>query len=126
MSRLTEALSIKRETKDQIKVGIWGFIGGAIVAMVIGFNWGGWSTSGTTQKLAEEAVLQNQATICVAQVMHGLKNKDKMAEFQKLDSYDRSTFIEKGGWDKMTGQKEASNGVSRACAEGLQPLLSMR
>jgi hypothetical protein len=34
--------------------------------------------------------------------------------------YKRSEFIEKGGWDKMPGQKEADYGVARACADGIE------
>ena len=32
-------------------------------------------------------------------------------------------FIEKGGWDKMPGQKEASYGVRDACVAGLDVLI---
>ena len=38
----------------------------------------------------------------------------------------RPEFIAKGGWDKMPGQKDACVGVSQACAEGLQALVSMK
>ena len=124
--QLKAALSIKPETVANIKSGMWGLIGGAIIAMIVGFNWGGWTTSGTTQKMTEAAVLKSQATICVAQFMSESKNKEKMQELLKVNSYDRPEFIAKGGWDKMPGQKEASTGVSNACAEGLQPVVSMK
>ncbi len=123
MTKFKEALSLTRETKGKIKVGFWGLIGGAIIAMIVGFNWGGWTTSGTTQKMIEEATLKSQVAICVAQTMGA--PKDKMVELQKLQSYERSDYIAKGGWDKMPGQKEAGSGVSQGCAEGLQPLLSL-
>ncbi|MFH1124447.1 MAG: hypothetical protein V1758_12405, partial [Pseudomonadota bacterium] len=59
------------ETPGKIKYGIWGFICGAIcggiIAMIIGFNWGGWTTSSTTATMTEEAVLASKAAICVAQ-----------------------------------------------------------
>ena len=124
--QVKEVLSVKPETVEKIKIGIWGLIGGAAIAMFIGFNLGGWTTSSTTLKISEAAVLKSQAAICVAQVMKETNNKAKMEELQKLSSYDRPDYIAKGGWDKMPGQKEASTGVSNACAEGLQPVLSMK
>ena len=27
---------------EKIKIGLWGAFGGAILTMIIGFNWGGW------------------------------------------------------------------------------------
>ncbi len=126
MGNLRDALSLKPETKAKIKVGIWGLIGGAIIAMVIGFNWGGWETAGATQKLNEAAVLKSHVAICVAQFMEGSRYKEKLAELQKVESWSRADFIAKGGWDKMPGQKEAGSGVSQACAEGLQTVLSMK
>jgi hypothetical protein len=43
--------------------------------------------------------------------------------FWSVSSYTRSTFIEKGGWDKMPGEDTAGFAVARACADGLEVLL---
>jgi hypothetical protein len=126
IKHLKEALSVKPETVGNIKIGIGGLIGGAVIAMVIGFNWGGWTTAGATQKISEAAVLKSQATICVAQFMNEAKNTGRIEELQKLSSYDRPAFIANGGWDKMPGQKEADTGVSYACADGLQTVTAMK
>ena len=32
-------------TAAKVKYGVWGLIGGAIIAMIIGFVWGGWTTT---------------------------------------------------------------------------------
>ncbi len=114
---------MKAETEGKIKYGVWGLICGAVVAMVIGFSWGGWSTSSTTQKMSGEAVLASQAAICVAQFIKQPDSQEKLKEFEKIDSYKRSEFIEKGGWDKMPGQKEASSGVANACITGIEALI---
>ena len=111
---------MKAEMEVKMKFGIGGFICGAIVAMIIGFAWGGWSTSSTTQKKSDAAVLASQAAICVAQF---IKDPSKLKEFEALDSIKRSEFIEKGGWDKMPGQKEASYGVRDACVTGIEILI---
>jgi hypothetical protein len=46
---------MKVEMEGKIKFGVWGLVGGAIVAMVVGFSWGGWSTAGATQKISDNA-----------------------------------------------------------------------
>ena len=58
-------------TAAKVKYGVWGLIGGAIIAMIIGFAWGGWTTSGTTQRRGDEAVLAARAAVCVAQFYEG-------------------------------------------------------
>ena len=114
---------MKPETEGKVKYGVWGLICGAIVAMIIGFAWGGWSTAGTTQTMTEKAVLASQAEICVAQFMQAPNHEENLKAFGELDSWKRAEFIEKGGWDKMPGQKEAGYGVARACAEAPELLV---
>ena len=106
-----------------MKFGVWGLVCGAIVAMIIGFAWGGWVTASTNQKMSDEAVLASQAAICVAQYVKEPNSQEKLKEFEAIESYKRYEFIEKGGWDKMPGQKEASSGVSNACVAGLEVLI---
>ena len=113
---------MKPETAGKIKFGVWGLIAGAVIAMILGFAWGGWTTFKTTQKMSEEAVLASQAAICVAQFMKEPNHKEKLKELGELSSYQRADFIEKGGWNKMPGQETAGYLVSRACADGLELL----
>jgi Ni/Fe-hydrogenase subunit HybB-like protein len=114
---------MKPETAGKIKYGIWGLIVGAVIAMIIGFSWGGWATSSTTKTMTEEAVVASQAAICVAQFMKQPANEEKLKELGEIDSWKRAEFIEKGGWDKMPGQEKADYAVSRACADGLELLI---
>ena len=107
----------------KVTYGFWGFAAGAGVAMTIGFAWGGWTTSGTTLKMSDEAVLTSRAAICVAQFMNSPNHKMKIKEFQGTESYQRSELIEKGGWDKMPGEEKAAWGVSSACVAGIEALI---
>jgi len=116
-------MTVTPETDAKIKFGLWGFISGAGIAMIVGFVWGGWTTSGTTQKMSEEAVLKSRAAICVAQFMNGPNHALKIKEFQGIETYKRSDLIESGGWDKMPGQEKAAYGVSSACVTGLEALI---
>ena len=88
---------MKPENAAKIKYGVWGIICGAIISMIIGFAWGGWSTAATTQKISEEAVLASHAAICVAQFMNEPNHEEKLKELGEVSSYQRSGFIEKGG-----------------------------
>jgi len=107
------------ETDVKVVYGFWGAVAGAVGAIVIGFMWGGWTTSGTTQKMSEEAVMTSRVAICVAQFMSGPNRPVRIKEFEGMESYQRAEFIEKGGWDKMPGDEKAAWGVANACALGL-------
>jgi hypothetical protein len=113
---------MKPETAGKVKFGVWGLICGAVIAMIIGFGWGGWSTKGTTTKMTDEAVLASQAAICVAQFMKQPNPETKLKELEAVSSWQRAEVIEKGGWDKMPGQAKAGYAVARACADGLELL----
>ena len=114
---------MKAETGWKIKYGFWGLIVGAVVAMIIGFNWGGWTTFNTAQEKIDEAILASQVAICVAQFKADSSYEEKLKELGHVNSWKRSEFIEEGGWDKMPGQEKAGFGVSRACALGLEHLI---
>jgi hypothetical protein len=114
---------MKPETGEKVKFGVWGLICGAVIAMIIGFAWGGWITGGTSQKMTDEAVLASQAAICVAQFMKQPNPDEKLKALAEVNSWQRAEFIEKGGWDKMPGQEKAGYAVARACADGLELLI---
>ena len=49
--------------------GLWGAAGGAVALAIVGFTWGGWSTSGGTGKQVEAAVETALIPACVKDVM---------------------------------------------------------
>ena len=114
---------MKAETTAKIKYGAWGVICGAVIAMIVGFAWGGWTTAGTSHDVTSKAVVASQAAICVAQFTKQPNYAQKLKEFEEASTWTRPDFVEKGGWDKMPGQATASQGVARACADGLALLI---
>ncbi len=114
---------MKQETESKIKYGIWGLVCGAVISMIIGFGWGGWSTASATQKVTENAILESQTAICVAQFVADPAHAEKLAKLKEIDSWKRYEFIEKGGWDKMPGQEKAGYGVARACTDEIELLI---
>jgi hypothetical protein len=118
------------EIKSTLKSASSGAVGGAVATIIIGFAWGGWTTSSTTQEMTEEALLASRAAICVAQFTNDPNNKEKLNEFKSSDhplreltNYELGKAIEKIGWDKMPGQQDAVWNVSRACADGIELLM---
>jgi hypothetical protein len=109
-------------TAAKVKYGIWGLILGAVIAMIVGFVWGGWRTMGSAKTMSQEAVLASRAAICVAQFMKQPDHEEKLKQFMDLNHWKQEDFIQEGGWDKMPGQEEPGPAVAQACAEGLKLL----
>jgi hypothetical protein len=104
-----------------------GAAAGAVVTMIVGFNWGGWTLGGTVDKVAKEradsAVVAALAPICVDQFRQAANASANLTELNKISyAWDRGTFIEKGGWAIMPGTEKADSEVAKACAEKLSNL----
>ena len=119
---LAKRKPMEPEMAGKLKFGVWTLLCGAVVAIIVGFAWGGWTTAGTTRQRSEDAVLATRAAICVAQFMHAPNLEQRLKELKATSSWERAAYIEKGGWDRMPGEEKASYTVSRPCADGLDVL----
>jgi len=104
-----------------------GAAAGALVAMIVGFNWGGWTLGSTVEKVAKEradtAVVAVLAPICVDQFRGAVNASTNLSELNKSSyAWDREAFIEKGGWAIMPGTDTTNSAVAKACAETLGTL----
>ena len=81
---------MKPETAAKMKYGVWGLICGAVIVMIIGFAWGGWTTFGTSQTRTKEAVLASQAAICVAQFMKRPNHEEKLKALEAVNGWQRA------------------------------------
>jgi hypothetical protein len=112
---------------DSLKRLLQGAAAGAVVAMIVGFNWGGWTLGSTVEKVTKErsdsAVVAVLAPICVDQFRQAANASANLGELNKFSySWDRDAFIEKGGWAIMPGSEKADSAVAKACAETLASL----
>jgi hypothetical protein len=93
---------------------------GAVVTMIIGFNWGGWSIESTAAKRADEAsksaVVAVLAPICVDKFQHSSDVANNFVELKKVSAYMQGSFVEKGGWATTPGSDKANSAVAQACA----------
>ena len=108
---------------DKIKLGGWSALGGAAVLAVVGFNYGGWVTSGTAAAMAEDiaadAVAERLGTICAAQFNRDSDKGEKLKEMKGKDTWDKGRFIEKQSWAIMPGEDKPDSKVADACAKHL-------
>ena len=111
---------------DSLKRLIQGAVTGAVVTMIVGFNWGGWMLGSSAKTLAastaSDAVIAATAPICVDQFQKSADASAKLAELKKTSSWQQADFVEKGGWAIMPGSKTLETGVSRSCAGILSSL----
>jgi hypothetical protein len=95
----------------------------AVIAgtMFIGFMWGGWVTGGSAQKaattLANDAVVQRLAAICVAQFQQDPAKDQKLVALKAASSYQRGTYVKEQGWATMPDDEPADTKVAAECAK---------
>jgi hypothetical protein len=84
----------------------WACAGSAVVAVVVGFAWGGWVTGGTAREMAEQSAAQARqelaSVVCVDRFMAAPDMQAQLTALQGLDrSYQQGKFVEDGGWAIM-------------------------
>lgn len=91
--------------------------------MIVGFAWGGWVTGGTATEMARKAAdgagANLAAAVCVVQFKSDPAHSDQLASLNKIQSWDRASFITKGGWATLPGMKEPVTGAADLCAQQL-------
>lgn len=107
-----------------IQPGLWGVVVGAILLAVVGFNWGGWTTQATAEKMAlnqaNTAVVTALTPFCVALAQADDNTMAKLEELAAITSASqRRTFVANAGWATMPGQASPSNALATSCALSL-------
>lgn len=114
------------EMPTQITPMFWGAVAGAVAVTLIGFNWGGWTTSSTADAMAmrraNEAVVSALAPICVENFRQEADTTTQQATLKKANSWEQSSLVEKFGWATMPGSDKPTSGVARACADMISAL----
>lgn len=106
------------------KPGIYGAITGAIAISILGFTWGGWTTSGNAQQMAQdlatEEVAMAMVPVCLDMSAADPERSEKLAIIQDASAYSRSRELMKTGWATLPGEDKPSRDLADACIEGLK------
>ncbi len=101
----------------------WSSVACVLATIIVGFTWGGWVTSGTATRMsaqaADQARAQMAAAYCVSSFQHAPNATAELAALKKTESWERSDFIDKGGWVKLPGLKASVDGAADLCAQQL-------
>jgi hypothetical protein len=81
----------------------WACGGCVVLATIVGFSWGGWTTGGTAREMAENSAAQARqelaAVVCVDRFMAAPDVGVQLAALKGIErSYQQSKFVEEGGW----------------------------
>jgi hypothetical protein len=102
-----------------VKPAVWGAIGGAIAAIIVGFAWGGWVTGGTAGRMeaasAETAVVLALTPLCVTKAE---QQPEKLVPLKEESSYQRDNFVIEAGWVDNVSEEYRTE-VATACASTL-------
>jgi hypothetical protein len=107
-----------------MKPGVWGAVIGSILTMIVGFNWGGWTTSSTANQVAiqraDAAVTTAFIPVCLAQQKIDATQGKRLGELKAItSSYDQTDFVMKAGWATFPGKADPNRDVAEACAAAL-------
>jgi hypothetical protein len=104
----------------------WLLVAAIILTMIVGFNWGGWVTGNTAQRLAEstarDAVIERLSSICVGQFNLDPGRAQKLQEMTGAKGSQRVTYVKDQGWATMPGEEKPDNRVADACTTRLVQL----
>jgi hypothetical protein len=110
----------------------WACAGSVIAATIVGFSWGGWTTGGSAQEMAEDSAAQARqelaAVVCVDRFMAAPDVGVQLAALKGMErSSKQSKFVEDGGWAIIVPASSPTDYTARAdhreaaelCAEAL-------
>ena len=126
---LSERFQQYRPSKTAL---FWSCAGSAILAMVVGFSWGGWVTGGSAREMAEDSAAQARqelaAVVCVERFMAAPDVGVQLTALKEItSSYAQGKFVEDGGWAIIVPASSPTDYKARAddrkaaglCAEEL-------
>jgi hypothetical protein len=67
--------------------------------------------------MAQAAVVQRLAPMCVGQFNQDPAKEQKLAELKETSTWQRRVYIEKQGWATMFGEEKPDSQVADACAK---------
>lgn len=109
---------------DWTKPGAYGAAIGAVAVSILGFTWGGWTTSGSANAMAQDMAAE-EVTMAMVPVCLNLASDDpdriaKLATLKGASGFERRKAMLATGWATVPGSDTPSNDLVLACIEGLE------
>ena len=105
------------------KPGIYGALVGAIAVSILGFTWGGWTTSSSAQtmaqNLASEEVTSAMVPVCLDISATDPERAEKLVVLQDLSGFGRRNAMLETGWATPPGSDAPVRDLAVACLAGL-------
>jgi hypothetical protein len=101
----------------------WSCVGAVILTIIIGFWAGGWTTSGTAQRMARDAADKARAELvanaCVKNFVDGSDFQSRLVAFKGVDTWKRAGVLEEKGWVTLAGMEKPLAAAAKICADEL-------
>ncbi len=106
------------------KPGVYGALGGAVAVSILGFTWGGWTTSGSAQTMAQN-MAADEVTLAMVPVCLDMSAADpertkKLVVLQEVSGFGRRDAMMETGWATRPGSDTPDRALADACLAGLE------
>lgn len=106
------------------KPGAYGALVGAVAVFILGFTWGGWTTAGSADEMAQ-SFAADEVTLAMVPVCLNLSQADteravKLATLQGASGFQRRNAMMETGWATLPGTDTPSRDLADACLAGLE------
>jgi len=106
--------------KEYLQPFVWGVAVGMAVLLIVVFSTGWMVTSGSAknraEQIAEKAVVDALAPICVVQFLQDPNRNERLAEMKEMNSWQRGDYVKRSGWATMPGSESPDHEVAEECA----------
>lgn len=105
------------------KPGVYGALVGAVAVSVLGFTWGGWTTAGSAEEMADNFAAE-QVTLAMVPVCLDLSEADaeriaKLVTLREASSFQRRNAMMETGWATLPGTDAPNRDLADACLADL-------
>jgi hypothetical protein len=106
------------------KPGVYGALVGAVAISILGFTWGGWTTAGSADEMAQsfaaDEVTLAMVPVCLNHSQVDTERAAKLATLQDASSFQRRKAMMDTGWATLPGTDTPSRDLADACLAGLE------
>lgn len=101
------------------KPGVYGALVGAVAVSILGFTWGGWTTAGSAEEMADSFAAE-QVTLAMVPVCLDLSEADAeraaiLVTLREASSFQRRNAMMETGWATLPGTEAPNRDLANAC-----------